>query len=77
MVMYFLLVDGSGQTKIKYSGQDNGPYILSRVLVHEKDWKSIEKRLEEAKQELFPKIPSQWEFHAHDIWNDNEFFAKE
>ena len=77
-VMYFLFLDGSGQTKIKHSSQDNGMYVLSGVLVHEKDWKSIEKRLDEAKQELLPKIPPhRWEFHAQDIWNDKEFFAKE
>lgn len=75
MVMYFLYVDESGQTKIKQKSHNNW-YILSGVLVHEKDWKSIESELDKAKQELLPNIhPREWEFHAHDIWNDKEFFA--
>lgn len=76
--MYFLYVDESGQTAIKQSSQDNGWYILSGVLVHEKDWKYIENRLDKAKQELLPKIPPrEWELHAHAIWNNRGFFANE
>ena len=75
LVVYFLYVDESGQTAIKRSGN---LFILSGVLVHEKDWKSIEKKLDEAKQELLPKLhPREWELHAHAIWNDKEFFANE
>ena len=76
--MYFLYVDGSGQTKIRRSSQNNGLYILSGVLVHEKDWKFIEKKMSDVKRELFPRLqPYDWELHAHDIWNSTEFFAKE
>ncbi len=75
LVVYFLYVDESGQTTIKRSGN---LFILSGVLVHEKDWKSIEKKLGKAKQELLPKIrPNEWELHAHAIWNDREIFANE
>lgn len=74
--MYFLYVDESGQTAIKQNRSDNGMYILSGVLVHEKDWKSIESALDETKRELLPKFsPRAWELHAHAIWNDREFFA--
>ena len=77
-IVYFLYADESGQTHIKRSKQDNGLYILSGVLVHEKDRKSVEKSLDEAKQEMFPNFrPCDWELHAHEIWNDREFFSKE
>ena len=76
--MYFLYVDGSGQTKIKRNSQNNGLYILGGVLVHEKDWKSIEEKLGDLKRELFPRLqPYDWELHAHDIWNSTGFFARE
>ena len=76
--VYYLCADGSGQTTIKRSSQDNGLYVLSGVLVHEKDWRSVEKRLVDAKQNLFPEFrPNQWELHAHNIWHGREFFAKE
>ncbi|MCE2498862.1 MAG: DUF3800 domain-containing protein [Nitrosopumilaceae archaeon] len=76
--MYFLYADESGQTKIKRNSQDNGLYILSGVLVHEKDWRSVEKKLADVKQYLFPRHrPGEWELHAQEIWNSKEFFAKE
>lgn len=76
--MYFLYVDGSGQTKIRRNIQDNGMYILSGVLVHEKDWRSVEKRLADVKRDLFPRLrPDKWELHAQEIWNSKGFFAKE
>lgn len=77
MIMYYLCVDGSGQTTIKHSSQDNGLYVLSGVLVHEKDWRSVEKRLVDVKLNLFPKFrPNTWELHAYDIWHGEGFFAK-
>ena len=76
--MYFLYVDGSGQTTIKRSKQNNGLYILGGVIVHEKDWKPVEEKLVEVKQELLPELdPGEWELHAFDIWNSKGFFAKE
>lgn len=78
MAMYYLCVDGSGQTKIKHSNQNNGLYVLSGVLVHEKDRGSVEKRLVDAKQNLLPEFcPNKWELHAHDIWHGEKFFGKE
>lgn len=78
MAMYYLCADGSGQTTIKNSIQDNGLYVLSGVLVHEKDWRSVEKRLVDVKRSLFPGFrPNKWELHAHDIWHGKEFFARE
>ena len=77
IIMYFLYVDESGQTAIKSRSSDNGLYILSGVLVHEKDWRSVEKSLVDMKQDLFPEFRSdEWELHASDIWHDREFFAK-
>ena len=53
-------------------------YILSGVLVHEKDWRSVEKRLADVKRDLFPRLrPDKWELHAQEIWNGKGFFAKE
>ena len=76
--MYFLYVDGSGQTKIKKNHQNNGLYILSGILVHEKDWKNIEKSLDAVKQKIFPELsPTDWELHAYDIWNNHNRFADE
>lgn len=75
--MYFLYVDGSGQTKIKRSLKDNGFYILSGVCVHEKNWKTLESNLTSLKEELLPQLdPTKWELHAADIWNNRGFFKK-
>ena len=75
--MYFLYVDSSGQTKIRRNIHDNGLYILSGVLVHERDWRSVEKRLADVKRDLFPRLrPDKWELHAQEIWHSKEFFAK-
>ena len=53
-------------------------YILSGVLVHEKDWRSVENRLAGVKQDLFPRIrPDEWELHAYEIWNSAGVFAME
>ena len=77
VVVYFLYVDSSGQTKIRRNSQDNGLYILSGVLVHENDWRSVEKRLSDVKKDLFPKLsPDKWELHAQEIWHSKEFFAR-
>ena len=74
--MYFLYVDGSGQTKIKRDRQNNGWYILSGVIVHEGDWRDIEKNLAEVKKEAFPEQdPEDVELHAYSIWN-NQVFCK-
>ena len=54
--MYFLYVDGSGQTKIKRSLENNGFYILSGVSVHEKNWKTLESNLTSLKEELLPQL---------------------
>ena len=76
--MYFLYVDGSGQTTIKRSRHDNGLYILSGVIVHERDWKVVENNLTRLKEKIFPELdPKSWELHAHDIWNNHNFFADE
>ena len=75
--MYYLCVDGSGQTKIKQNTQDNGLYVLSGVLIHEKDWESIEKMIVDVKENLFPGFhPNEWEMHASDIWHCRNFFDK-
>ena len=72
-----MYVDSSGQTKIKHNSRNNGLYILSGVLVHEKDWRSVEKRLADVKHKPFPMIqPYKWELHAQEIWNSKNFFAK-
>ena len=78
MAVYYLCADGSGQTKIKHSSQNNGLYVLSGVLVHEKDRGSVEKRLVDAKRNLLPGFrPNEWELHAHDIWHGEGFFGRE
>lgn len=76
--MYFFYMDGSGQTGIKSNSQDNGLYILSGIIVHEKDWQTIEKKLEKLKQDLFPTTsPDEWELHAFEIWNSKGFFDRD
>ena len=76
--MYFLYVDGSGQTAIKHSSDNNGLYILSGVIVHERDWKKIENDLNTLKKEIFPELdPESWELHASAIWNNRDFFTEE
>lgn len=76
--MYFLYVDSSGQTAIKRTRQNNGFYILSGVIVHEKNWRKVEESITAIKQEMFPELdPTQWELHAHDIWNDHDLFRDE
>ena len=73
--MFFLYVDGSGQTKIKKKSSDNSLYILSGVVLHERNWKIIEEHLSALKQELFPQlVPQNWELHAAEIWNNRGFF---
>ena len=75
--MYYLCTDASGQTTLKNSIRDNGLYVLGGVVVHEKDWRSVEKRLADVKRDLFPGVrPDRWELHAHDIWHGKEFFAR-
>jgi len=75
--MYFLYVDGSGQTKIKRSLDNNGLYVLSGVCIHERNWKTLEENLSSLKEELFPQLkPNEWELHAADIWNNRRFFSK-
>lgn len=77
MYVYFLYADGSGQTRIKNSRSNNGLYILSGVLVHEKDWRIVEQKLDDLKRILFPRLRSnKWELHAYHIWNNREFFAR-
>ena len=73
--MYFMYVDGSGQTKIKRSSNENGFYVLSGIIVHERDWKEIENSLQSLKRELFSQHnPDDWELHAFQIWNNKGFF---
>ena len=73
--MYFMYVDASGQTKIKRSRDNNGLYVLSGLIAHEREWKIIEDSLSKVKQELFPKhSPHDWELHAFAIWNNKDFF---
>ncbi len=73
--MYFLYADSSGQTKIRRS-RDDSPYITVGVIVHEKDWRSIEDKISAAKGRIFPELdPCKWELHAHDIWNSKDVFA--
>ena len=73
--MFFLYVDGSGNTRIKRKQKNNGFYVLSGVLVHERDWKIVESKLIELKKNIFPDFePISWELHAHDIWNSRKFF---
>ena len=75
-MLYFLYVDGSGQTTIKRNRRDNGFYILSGIIVHERDWKTIEENLSKLKGDIFPEWdPMSWELHASDIWNSRGFFA--
>ncbi len=53
-------------------------YILSGIIVHERDWKTIENNLTRLKEKIFPGLdPKSWELHAHDIWNNRDFFADE
>lgn len=75
--MYFMYVDGSGQTKIKRSSNENGFYVLSGIIVHERNWKEIENSLQSLKRELFPQHnPDDWELHAFQIWKNREFFKE-
>ena len=75
--MYLLYVDESGQTTIKQNRQNNGLYIQSGILVHEKDWRMLEEKLVRMKQEIFPNLrPHEWELHAHDIWNSRVSLKK-
>ena len=72
--MYFLYADSSGHAKIKRGRYDN-PYITVGVIVHEKDYKSVEGRISAAKSSMFPELdPYRWELHAYDIWNSRNFF---
>lgn len=74
--MFFLYVDGSGDTQIKRKEKNNGFYVLGGVIVHERDWKNVEAKITDLKQEIFPDLePTSWELHAHDIWNSRKFFA--
>ncbi len=74
--MFFLYVDGSGNTRIKHKEEDNGFYVLGGVIVHERDWKNVESKIIELKKEIFPDLnPSTWELHAYDIWNSKKFLA--
>lgn len=73
--MYFLYADSSGRTAIRRGRHDN-PYITVGVIVHEKDWRSIEGRISAAKKRMFPELdPYGWELHAYDIWNSRDIFA--
>jgi len=72
--VYFLYADSSGHTKIRL-GRHDSPYITVGVIVHEKDWRSIEGRISAIKNEMFPELdPCVWELHAYDIWNSKNFF---
>jgi len=74
--MFFLYADASGHPKV-YPDRDNGFYILSGLIVHEKNWQTIENRLTKLKIGLFPeKDPSSWEVHAYEIWNNINFFEQ-
>ena len=74
--MFFLYVDGSGQPMIKEKNSHNGWYILSGIVVHERNWRIIEERVSALKRELFPQlIPQSWELHAVEIWNNRGFFS--
>ena len=74
--MFFLYVDGSGNTRIRRRVENNGFYVLGGVIVHESDWKNIESKITKLKQDVFPNLePSSWELHAYDIWNNRKFFA--
>ena len=75
--MYFLYVDGSGQTTIKCKRRNNGLYVLSGVIVHERNWKIVEENLAAVKQDIFPASREGWELHAQEIWNNRGFFADE
>ena len=75
--MYFLFVDGSGNTRIKHNVDGNGFYVLGGVIVHEKDWRIVEGKITKLKKELLPKLePSEWELHAYDIWNIKKLISK-
>lgn len=78
IIMYLLYVDGSGHTRIKHNRQDNGLYVLSGIIIHEDDWKEVDKAVASVKKQLFPDLdPGDLELHAHDIWNSRGFFADE
>ena len=75
--MYFLFVDGSGNTRIKHKVRGNGFYVLGGVIVHEKDWRVVEAKIIKLKKELLPDLgPNKWELHAYDIWNNEKDFSK-
>ncbi len=74
--MFFLYVDSSGQTKMNRNSHDSKLYILSGVIVPEKDWKTIEENITTLKKKIFPDLnPERWELHAYEIWNSEGFFA--
>ena len=70
-------MDGSGNTRIKHKVGGNGFYILGGVIVHEKDWRSVEAKITKLKKELFPNLdPSKFELHAYHIWNIKKWVSK-
>lgn len=75
--MFFLYIDGSGNTRIKKKNPNNGFYVLSGIIVHERDWNKVEEDLSELKKKIFPNLePNDWELHAHHIWNSTDFFSE-
>lgn len=70
--MYYMYVDESGNPKIKPGSTDERYYVLSGVVVHEKDWRCVERGVTDVKKKMFPKLdPQSWELHASEIWQKN------
>lgn len=73
--MFFLYADASGNAKVYRDRDQNGLYILTGLIVHEKDWQTIENKLTQLKIDSFPNVdPNDWELHAYEIWNNINFF---
>lgn len=74
--MYFLYSDSSGKSKV-YKDRPNCLFVLTGLIVHEKDWQKIENLLTTLKISLFAdEDPEKWEIHAYEIWNNENFFEK-
>lgn len=69
--MFLAYVDESGKPQLS----DPRDYVLSAFIVHERDWKDIDKAVNDVKRQYFPKImPHELELHAIDILHRKRAF---
>jgi len=64
LVMYLIYIDESGTPNFG----DYNDYVLSALIVQEKQWKKINQKVKDLQVSLFSsKIPEEFEFHASEI----------